>query len=282
MEIPTTNFLPSREVENELVDLQTIHGCSLENHSHCEIEMFSKFSDGRNLRTWTYGDRKTPATISGISAWGISLGGEFAMSDNPIQEIAEEGKSAGKLLFGGKELTYNTAAEKDYFREIIEDTERRAKRDAQGLNYSLIMGSDGSVSSFLRLKYEIHPEPKGFGGLTGAWAAAFDSLSSKGSLLKIESKAENDYLVELLSKHLKETNSSIPGRNPQEVPWTWLGQLANRTKLDLIMIIAIMSPGLLTHLFPQDQLVNGFGWMARKCQVSITVLPILQPIIIQS
>ena len=51
----------------------------------------------------------------------------------------------------------------------------------------------------------------------------FDSLSSKGSLLKIESKAENDYLVELLSKHLKETNSSIPGRNPQEVPWTWLG-----------------------------------------------------------
>ena len=150
--------------ENELVDLQTIHGCSLENHSHCEIEMFSKFSDGRNLRTWTYGDRKTPATISGISAWGISLGGEFAMSDSPIQEIAEEGEAAGKLLFGGKELTYNSAAEKEYFGELIEDTERRARRNSHGLNYSLIMGSDGSVSSFLRLKYEIHPEPIGFGG----------------------------------------------------------------------------------------------------------------------
>ena len=38
---------------------------------------------------------------------GVSLGNEFAMSDLPTQEISTDGEG-GKLLFGGKELTFDS------------------------------------------------------------------------------------------------------------------------------------------------------------------------------
>ena len=96
--------------ENALVNLQSLHACSFQDHSSCDIQKITEFPDGRKLVTHTYGARSDPAPLKGVSAWGVSLGNEFAMSDLPTQEISTDGEG-GKLLFGGKELTFDSRAE---------------------------------------------------------------------------------------------------------------------------------------------------------------------------
>ena len=147
----STNFDASEKWENALVNLQSWHTCSFDDHSSCEVQKITEFPDGRKLVTHTYGARHDPSPLTGVSAWGVSLGNEFAMSDLPTQEISTDGEG-GKLLFGGKELTFDSRAEKQYFDELVVQSERRSRGNTAGLNYGIIMGSDGSISSFLARK----------------------------------------------------------------------------------------------------------------------------------
>jgi hypothetical protein len=113
-------------------------------------------------------------------------------------------------------LSYNTKAELNYFSYLLKDAERRmgSTNGVKTVDYPAVMGSSSSMGAVLRARYQIVSTPQPF------MLAYEDAISKGGTLLKIESQEENDYICELLEANvLKGTDNE----NGAFVPWVWLG-----------------------------------------------------------
>ena len=103
---------------NVKVDLHSIHVCYDTRHPEGLIKRFAVLDNGQKVRVWTFGNRTKIKTIEGLSAWGVSMGNDFAMSDKPYREVKKsDGRSV--LTFAGEEYPYVNEFEKNLFIEEI-------------------------------------------------------------------------------------------------------------------------------------------------------------------
>ena len=58
-----------------------MHVCYDPEHPKGLIQRHATLSTGERLRAWTHGARRKMPTVKGLSAWGIRLGEDFAISD---------------------------------------------------------------------------------------------------------------------------------------------------------------------------------------------------------
>jgi hypothetical protein len=215
--------------QSGLIDVNTWHACSSQNHKLCKIEHRVTFNEDEHFEMYTYGQRKNLPSVKGLSAWGISLGNKFAMSDQAVLELSTNNMGGGELIFAGNKLSYDSPVEKNFFVELVQQAENRGRRSGGKLFYPISMGSNGTVQGYLREKYEIFFSEKLFLNITdqmprhddrsypeyptgneltwGSWGAmsnlhfAGDTERPGRKLLQIESQAENDYIVYLINQH---------------------------------------------------------------------------------
>ena len=92
---------------SEKVDLKAIHVCYDESHPEGLIKRFALLKNGKKVRVWTYGQRSKIKTVDGLAVWGISLDGDFAVSENSYREQSSE--SGEKVLeFAGNYHIYSS------------------------------------------------------------------------------------------------------------------------------------------------------------------------------
>lgn len=235
--------------ENELVDVKAWHSCNLKTHQLCDIEKKVLFPDGRSMELYAYGKRQDLKTMDGLSAWGISLDGHFAMSENALRRINPSSET-GKIEFAGRKLSYTSQAQINYFEELVARAENQGRRSRGKISYPFVMGSDGSLHHYLREKYELFPAPvpfndaymtalgrfstdetypemdrdDNFGVHDGRHYAGYTERPGR-KLLQIESQAENDYVVELLNDYF--------GRAVEVSPFVWLGASQDPAQIGL-------------------------------------------------
>ena len=146
------------------------------------------------------------------------------MSDISHQTYEQSGES-GIILIGGKKFSLYKLRSAGVFVEQINQIERRAGTSGKPLFYPMFYGSDGTVLA-LRNKYLFKPHPVTFEeAILVEESDPFVVPSSQRSfmgvpyLARIGSKAENDFLLELMQKYLR------PGYMPDgsETWLSWLG-----------------------------------------------------------
>ncbi len=211
--------------EHAYANVRTGHSCYSLDHRGCEIRRIAELDGGKKVRLWTYGKRAGIEQINRLSAWGVRIGQDFAMADSALQ-VFETSKTSGIAHLGSDTYTYNTLAERNYFSFLVDEAERRAGQlnGVKHVVYPAAMGSSNTMGFVLKARYSIVPDPTDF---KEAYANA---ISSGGTLLKIESKAENDFICELLNgqvkKGLQMENDPVGGSTLGDlgtVPWVWLG-----------------------------------------------------------
>jgi hypothetical protein len=232
----TAEILPStikknlEKWESTFADIKSAHSCFSPDHQGCEIRRVAKFKDNRAVRLWTYGKRKAVNTINNLAVWGVSIGDDFAMADTPIREFPKNGYS-GVAKWGGRSLTYETEAEFNYFSYLVEDAERRAGsiQGIKSVEYPVAMGSSNAMGAVLRSKYTVVSTPQPF------MTAYEDAISKGGTLLKIESQEENDFICQLV-----QGNVFKGAADPTEatVPWIWLGATDDENQSGIIYDLA--------------------------------------------
>ena len=224
--------------QHGLIEVKTWHSCKSRNHQNCKIDHRAIFEDGSDLELFTYGDRKNLPSVKGLSAWGVSLGNKFAMSDQPLRSISNTLTNGGEFILAGTNIQYETTAEKTLFEELIQKAERHGRRSGK-IFYPISMGSNGTVREYLRERYEIIFPARTFPDITGnipkfdtesypetpstrTTSGPLANLHHAGylerpgrKLLQIETQAENDYIVELLNEHF--------GHIPSPPTKIWIG-----------------------------------------------------------
>jgi len=213
--------------ESAFANVKTAHSCFSPDHKGCEIRRFAKFKDSRHVRLWTFGKRSGIDTINNLAVWGVTLGDDFAMADTPLRELHKSGNS-GLAQLGGNRLSYNTKAELNYFSYLLKDAERRvgSTNGVKSIDYPAVMGSSNSMGAVLRARYQIVSTPQPF------MVAYEDAISKGGTLLKIESLEENDYICELLEANVLKGTDNENG--DALVPWVWLGATDDENQSGII------------------------------------------------
>ena len=170
--------------ESDFIDITAINVCYDQTHANLIIKR-AEFENKRNFRLWTYGTRAKIQTIKGISAWGISLGKDFAMSDKPYR-VESHTEDSGNLLLGNVVIPYASPAKKDLLASHLLKAERRGHQNGGKMNYRVVMGSDGDV--VIQSKYILRTP--------ATFADAYqDALEKKGSLLVIDNQAEQEEVL---------------------------------------------------------------------------------------
>ena len=54
---------------------------------------------------------------------GDFLGNKFAMSDQGVLQLSTNNMGGGELIFAGNQLSYETAAEKNFLVELVQQAE---------------------------------------------------------------------------------------------------------------------------------------------------------------
>ena len=144
--------------ESAFVDIQSMHVCFDPKHPVGFIKTLSRFEDGRTLRTWSYGTRKRLTKLKGLAVWGVSMGEDFAMAEQPVQILPKTADS-GVLKLGGNDIVYNSLAERRLLVHEIKETERRHAGivgSVHRLKYPIALASSMSADAILTAKYELN------------------------------------------------------------------------------------------------------------------------------
>ena len=179
------------EWEEGYGDILTHYGCKGEDHQKCE-EVNNLVLDNENLQAHFYGKRNHIGGLNGAAFYGVRMGKQIAIAENPFRDLQNEQSTLRGLSLGGQEISFKSEAEKDLFVEMVEIAEMRARSTMTTVKYPVMAGSNG-VTVFLEKRYEIVTTPT-------SWAAAHaDASTRRGRLLCIGSAAENAYVMQLLS-----------------------------------------------------------------------------------
>ena len=182
--------------ESDFVNISSIYHCFDSELSSGWLQKTASFSDGRKFRAWTYGKRNRLQTTHGIAVWGISLGQDFAISENAYRVESLEGES-GKIWFAGGDVAYGNAVEKQFTTNQLQPTVRRVG-GIQSLHYPIILASGSKVEDIITKKYQLSDKRLSFTD------ALNDALEKNGSLLRIDDENENKLITKYLLKEFEE------------------------------------------------------------------------------
>jgi hypothetical protein len=206
--------------ETDFVDIVSIHRCFDPLHPNGWISRHAKFSDGRELRAWTYGRRKNLPSAKGISVWGIVLGEDFAVSENDAQVINYSAQS-GIVRIAKKDISYETLAERNFVLDRLQPGKRRVK-GITSYHYPLIMGSGMTAEKMLEMKYELNSTRVTFQDALNA------AMAKNGKLLQIDDADESELLTEYLKNKYEEGNLTLGLTGSGDpVTFLWLGATDN-------------------------------------------------------
>ena len=206
--------------ESDFADILTIHSCFDTEHSGGWIKTIVKLTDGRDLRAWTFGKRKSLLTQKGLAVWGISLGNDFAMSENAFR-VMEIGNEGGKLFFAQGDVAYKTAQQREFLVKHLRPSTRRVG-GIKHLKYPLVMGSGSTIDKILAQKYEINSTKVTFQQAVDA------AMERNASLLKIDNANENALITTLLKEAYEEETlfEGLDETNNSKT-YAWLGATDN-------------------------------------------------------
>ena len=125
------------------MDFEAPHVCYDPEHPKGLIQRHATLSTGERLRAWTHGARRKMPTVKGLSAWGIRLGEDFAISDQGFKTSSNP-MGDRFIHLGNQHIPYEKDYQKRFFVHEIKRSERRAgKLHGMSLTYPLIAGSGG-------------------------------------------------------------------------------------------------------------------------------------------
>jgi len=222
----TINQLPQiiqNEMENwesSFVDISSLHKCFTSYHPGGYVETKAKFEDGRTLRAWTYGARKKLPIRKGLAVWGISLGEDFAISEEPVR-LLDENTDAGFIEFGGQKISYNGPAERRLLVHEIKKAERKLSGKSgtvHRIKYPVALGSTLTSEAMLSTKYELNTSRVTFDEALSA------AIAQNAHLLQLEDSAENKLITDWLKeKHDDQMLFTGFDENNNSVSCVWLG-----------------------------------------------------------
>ena len=199
--------------ESEFIDILALNVCYDPIHSNLVVRR-AEFRDERKFRLWSYGNRDKLTTKKGVAAWGVSLGDDFAMSDQPYRAV-ETINGTGSIKIGDLSIAYTNDAEKDWITHRLNKAERRGHLGFGDMNYPVVMGSDGAT--IIQDKYKMRP--------AATFADAYqDALDQNGSLLVIEDEEEQkEVLLYIRSKIDVNTSRTLASSGDTNQSLVWLG-----------------------------------------------------------
>ena len=202
--------------ESDFADISSMHVCFDPRHQGCHINRTATMKDGRKLRAWVFGKRKNLPSINGLAVWGISIGDDFAISDQSV-ELSSAAKKKS-IRFGGEEYMYSHAEELGLFQHEVQASERRSYLHRIPVRYPRFASSSG-LTGYYERKYDLFTSPK-------SWDDANSIAAERnGTLVVIGSKAENN----LISRLLNPDHIDYFGFDDQNqtVEMTWIGATDN-------------------------------------------------------
>ena len=200
--------------------LLSMHHCFDSEQPGGWIKTVATLSGGQNLRAWTFGKRKRLLTQKGLAVWGISLGNDFAMSENAFR-VMEIGTEGGKLFFAQGDVAYKTAQQREFLVTHLRPSTRRVG-GIKHLKYPLVMGSGSTIDKILAQKYEINSTKVTFQQAVDA------AIERNASLLKIDNANENALITTLLKEAYEEETlfEGLDETNNSKT-YVWLGATDN-------------------------------------------------------
>ena len=199
--------------ESAMIDITAMNVCYDPSHPSLIVRN-AHFGKERNLRLWSFGKRKNIKTVRGIAVWGVSLGRDFAMSDQPYK-VSQTNETLGTVLLGGQAIPFSNSAQKEWIALNITKAERRGILGDGKISYPIAMGSDGVTIT--QDKYLLRQ--------AATFAEAYqDSIDQNGSLLVIENEEEHYEVLTFLRSKLN-TDLGRTGTTSQETnaSLVWLG-----------------------------------------------------------
>ena len=133
--------------------LQILQACTIVLTLNCPevgLRREATLSGGQNLRAWTFGKRKKLLSQKGLAVWGISLGNDFAMSENAFR-VVDIGNEGGKLFFAQGDVAYKTTQQREFLVKHLRPSTRRIG-GIKHLKYHLVMGSGNTIDKILAQK----------------------------------------------------------------------------------------------------------------------------------
>jgi hypothetical protein len=152
-------------------------------------------------------------TVKGLSAWGIRLGEDFALSEQGYKVgVTKSGDHFVQM--GDQHIPYERDYQKEFFIEEIKKSERRAgKSHGMSLIYPLIAGS-GGLTEYYERKYD-------FNSTLVTWLEANASAAAAGGrLLTIESEQEQTFIYNELKLLARDGFHPSSG---DRVNYAWIG-----------------------------------------------------------
>lgn len=217
--------------ESGFADIRSMHLCFTEEHPGGYIKTTAQFPDGRNFRTWSFGNRSKLHHKNGLAVWGISLGEDLAISDKPVR-VTNNADSTGIIEFAGSSISFTSEAQRDLVVHQIREAESnyRGRRGAiHQIKYPVALASSMSADSILKAKYDLNTTKVTFNEALSA------AMSKNGSLLQIKDSTENLLILEWL-KEQNEEGILFPGRDESNnsVNYVWLGATDNDATMGTI------------------------------------------------
>ncbi|OUU57086.1 MAG: hypothetical protein CBC20_07360, partial [Verrucomicrobia bacterium TMED60] len=210
--LPSSMEKHMEEWKSDFVDIKAMHVCYDPEHLGGYMNRHATLEDGTKLRAWVYGKRRNLPSIQGLSAWGISLGNDFAISDHPIQKM--ESDLGNQIIFGGKKILYSNVEELNLFMEEVSRAEQQAFFRQIPIRYPKIATSSGLTDYYDR-KYALVPTPS-------TWQEAKSAAQeNNGTLVIIDSAVENSFIRSLLD--VDQVNYPGFDESGNQVDLVWVG-----------------------------------------------------------
>ena len=201
---------------SNIADIESTHVCFDPKHPGGYINRHAILENGTRLRAWVFGKRRNLPSIKSLSVWGISIGDDFAISDEAIQNLTSiDNKS---FLLGGQEVSYNSTEEFDLFKLEVKNAEKQAFLHQIPVRYPRIASSSG-LTDYYERKYDLFPTPT-------AWSDAKKAAEDRnGTLVIIGSQAENNFIRKLLDPD--QIDYFGVNETGQQIQMVWIGATDN-------------------------------------------------------
>ena len=240
-------------MEQAFVDFEAMHVCFDPQHPMGYIKRWVTLPDGEKKRAWVYGKRKGLTTKKGLAAWGISLGDDFAMSEDPYRIVSSE-QGDDYLVLGDQKIDFEHDYEKRFMMDEITNSERRSGLISHTIRYPRIASSTG-LAEYIEKKYDLNTT-------LSTWSEAVQSANSRnGHLVSIGSADENRIIWNLLQDASK-------GVSPegQLVEYSWIGATDNEDQNGSTWDEEANQTSDLTHAIAASE--GDWKWIAEGSDVS--------------
>ena len=198
----------------DFVNLDAVHVCFDSRHPTGLIKRWITFPNGKRMRAWVFGQRKSLQTRKSLSVWGISMGEDMALGETPYR-VHETPNGEKFVQLGHRRLSYEKEYEKNFFIGEIEKTEKESSLKSITIRYPMIASSTG-LSEYIERKYDLNTT-------LATWAEAVQSANDRnGRLVSIGSSDENRIVWNLL-----QSAGYGVGPTGQLLKYAWIGATDN-------------------------------------------------------